>query len=194
MSHTVNRFCPGDLVDVEIGWRISNVNNDTVRARALGSIIGRALLVIAVTHDNEHLLVMSEIGPLWVKNDGLYGVQGAVQVSYGDPFDALYKDVDLDITSARRRKLLVERGLVPGTMIVYGPKAPYVDLRSKDPIYAWTAPDFKSDGFNVPGGHGLIMAVDCSSDPVNDWLMLFVNADGRRLFCWLPTGLVEVVK
>lgn len=101
-------------------------------------------------------------------------------MSWGDPFDKFYKD-DGDV----RRESIVQRGLVPGALIIAG------NPNGGKPIHVWSFPDFKSQGQDVRPGLGVILGVDCESDPTDDWLMIFFNTPSHQAFGWLPTSLVK---
>lgn len=102
-------------------------------------------------------------------------------MSWGDPFDKLYIDDDVD----QRTSNVVASGILPGTMVTYGVEGGLA-------IRVWSAPDLKADGFEVVPGHGMVMAIDCASDPTTDWIMVLFNfTSGRQTFCWLPTSMVR---
>lgn len=105
-------------------------------------------------------------------------------MSWGDPFDKFYKDDDGD----RRREVMVQRKLVPGALVSYG------QLGSGKTLQVWDFPDLKADSFPVTPGLGVIIAVDCESDPTADWLMVLLNTPTRVLYGWLPTSLVNKVE
>lgn len=105
-------------------------------------------------------------------------------MSWGDPFDKFYKDDDGD----RRREVLVERGLTPGTLVKYG------QLGSGKALQVWDFPDLQSPSQQVVPGLGVIIAVDCESDPTADWLMVLLNTPVRVLYGWLPTSMVHKVE
>lgn len=105
-------------------------------------------------------------------------------MSWGDPFDKFYKDDDGD----RRREVMVQRNLVPGEMVTYG------QLGSGKTLHVWEFPDLQSNSSPVVPGVGVIIAVDCESDPTADWLMLLLNTPTRVMFGWLPTSLVKRVE
>ena len=105
-------------------------------------------------------------------------------MSWGDPFDKFYKDDDED----RRREVAVQRGFVPGVLISYG------TLGSGKTLHVWDSPDLSDDSHPVAPGLGIIIAVDCESDPTADWLMILLNSPTRQMFGWLPTSLVKKVE
>ena len=102
-------------------------------------------------------------------------------MSWGDPFDKFYKDEDDD----RRRDSVVQRGFVPGVLISYGV------IGSGKTVHVWEFPDLQSESVPVLPGLGVIIAVDCESDPTGDWLMILLNTPQRQLFGWLPTSMVK---
>mgnify|MGYP001356965275 CR=1 FL=1 len=105
-------------------------------------------------------------------------------MSWGDPFDKFYKDDEDGV----RQASLIEQGLIPGTLVSYG------KLGSDKALHIWEFPDFKADCHVIMPGVGIVLAVDCESDPVDDWLMLFINTPSRKMFGWLPTKLVAKIE
>jgi len=99
-------------------------------------------------------------------------------VAWGD-FDNLYKDDDV----GTRRALAIQSGFVPGVLIRYG--------SGKKLFTVWYGPDFKSDCFASFPGVAIVVNVDCESDPMNDWLFVFINTPEGPVFGWLPTELVK---
>jgi hypothetical protein len=104
-------------------------------------------------------------------------------VSWGDPFDKFYKD-DGEV----RRESIVHCGLLPGALVSYG--QPGVGNK---PLLVWDFPDLKSGSRQVLPGYGVVIGVDCESDPTTDWLFLLLNTPARVLFGWLPTSMVRRV-
>ena len=104
-------------------------------------------------------------------------------MSWGDPFEKFYKD-DGEV----RREAIVHRELVPGELVSYGV------LGSGKALHVWDFPDLKSDSHQVMPGVGVIIGVDCESDPTADWLFLLLNTPTRVLFGWLPTSMVKRVE
>ena len=110
-------------------------------------------------------------------------------MSWGDPFDKLYKDDDHDA----RRRSLVEDGFVPGIMVHYGTQRLSVEPGAwvGGTCHVWSEPDFKSDGWDVCSGIGIVLGVTADADPINNWLLILINTPDRKLFGWLPTNLVR---
>lgn len=103
-------------------------------------------------------------------------------MGWGDPF----KDLD-EQGDERRRYSIVTRGLVPGTLVTCG-------RVGGQPIHVWTFPEMAAPSFDAMPGWGMIIGVDCESDPSMDWLYLWLSTtNGRQVFGWLPTGLVTRV-
>lgn len=101
-------------------------------------------------------------------------------MAWGD-FDKLYKDED----EATRRELAIQSGFIPGVMVRYGSE--------KKELTMWEGPDFKENCFTLYPGVAIIVNVDCETDPMNDWLFLFINTREGPSFGWLPTELVKRV-
>lgn len=98
-------------------------------------------------------------------------------MGWGDVF----KDLDDDDERLAR---IVSAELWPGAMIVFG---------KQGHTWVWHFPEMSAEGFKVPTpATGIVLAVDCESDPSNDWfyvLLSTVNLQQERL-CWLPRSLV----
>ncbi len=103
-------------------------------------------------------------------------------MSWGDPFSSLYKEDD------DRLAALTELGLTPGALVSFG------DLSKPGGLTVWEKPYFNSECWLSSPGLAVIISVDCETDPVNDWIYLFINTQtGTKTFCWLPGNLVKVV-
>lgn len=104
-------------------------------------------------------------------------------MSWGDPFSGLYKEDE-----GNRLETLVEDGLTPGVLVVFG------DLTTKKELTVWEKPYFNAECFSSTPGLAVIISVDCETDPVNNWLYLFINnQSGPKTFGWLPCSLVKKV-
>jgi hypothetical protein len=104
-------------------------------------------------------------------------------MAWGD----LFKDKDLDVNGdIERCQNIVKQNMVPGTMVTIGS-----DLRPFG--YVWTEPILTSESHYVRAGVGMIIGVDCLSDPSTDWLMLWLVTRDWQSTCWVPSGVVKVV-
>lgn len=97
-------------------------------------------------------------------------------MGWGDVFK------DLDDDGGERLARIVSAELWPGAMISFG---------RSGRTWVWNLPEMSAVGFEVTTpATGIILAVDCESDPSTDWFFVLLSTSQHERLCWLPRSLV----
>lgn len=111
-------------------------------------------------------------------------------MSWGDPFSKFYKSDDV----SERLAAAIEKQFIPGTLIKCSDPIVNQSIKFAKFIHVWSEPDVTSISYSVPPALAVILAIDCESDPTDDWLFVLLCGHSTRAFGWLPTKFIEVVK
>ena len=105
---------------------------------------------------------------------------------WGDPFE-----LHDEGASEQRAELLKHEGIVLGALIRYG-------STSKEGMFLWDRPEASAmirSSFTAM--FGMILAIDVTSDPSTDWLMLYLSTSSSEgsmtIIGWAPASLVTVL-
>lgn len=114
-----------------------------------------------------------------------------MHVSWGDVLEKFIKG-----NESSRSKYIAAVGLVPGSFVIMGSRERNHFMTVPPSwMHVWLSPDFAEPTFNVNvGSVAMIVAVDCESDPHNDWLMVFINSASSKVMGWVPRGHVRLVQ
>lgn len=105
---------------------------------------------------------------------------------WGEPFD-LYEDGN----AADRLESLRCQGVTYGALIQYG-------TSGKEGLFVWERPEASAMVYSaLDSTFGMVLAIDVSSDPSTDWLMLYLSAGhgdkNSTVIGWVPAPLVTVL-